>query len=313
MHYELMVRAAYYYYQREYTQTKIAEMLGISRLTLGRILKEARDTGVVKIEISDPRNMTHLLDTESRLCDRFSLANAIVVDPITQSDEDRLWHIAGAASQYISRTIRSGMKISISWGKTISIMVDRLPNDKSIRDIEVSTVLGGANTTDTYVQPGMLAGAFISRYSGKGHVINAPFICQSEEVGISMKNEPGVKSVMEKCLDADLAIIGIGETPSFSPDYWARGSYSDETMEQIIASGAVGDICGSYIDASGRPCCPEINRRLVAIAPEDLKKIRNVVAIAGGDNKTESIRAALRGGYVSTLITDYFTAEEILQ
>ena len=313
VHYELMIRAAYYYYQREYTQTKIAEMLGVSRLTLGRILKEARETGVVKIQISDPRNLTSLLELESGLCDRFGLENAIVSDPIGRSSDDINRTIASSAAQYVSRTIRSGMKLSLSWGRTLDIMVDMLQPDRTIKDLEISALIGGANTTDTYVQSGMLASRFLSGYSGKGYVINAPFICQSEEVGLSMRNEPGVRDVLEKGAASDIAIIGIGERPSFDNKYWARKNYDNETLKAIIRSGAVGDICGCYIDEDGNPCCPEINRRLVGISIDGLKKHRYVVAVAGGEGKVDSIKAALKRGFIKLLITDCRTAEEILK
>ena len=312
MHYELMVRAAYYYYECEYTQTKIAEMLGISRLTLGRILKEAKDTGVVKIEITDSRNLTSMIELESGLCRRFNLRSAIVADCLSDSGRDRSRAIAAAAAGYIARSMRSGMKVSIGWGRTMNMMVDGLTSDRAVKDIEVMTLMGGGGTTDTTIQPGMLAGNFLHRYSGNGYVINAPFFCSSADVCAQLREEASVKDIIARCFESDMALVGIGEQPSFDESYWARYSYGDETLQKIIDAGAVGDICGNYFDVDGRPCCPEINRRLVGVTLPDVQKLSHVVALAGGDDKIAAVRAALNGGYVNVLITDRYTAKAVL-
>jgi DNA-binding transcriptional regulator LsrR (DeoR family) len=44
-----------------------------------------------------------------------------------------------------------------------------------------------------------------------------------------------------------------------------------------------------------------------------LKTVPQVVAIAGGKEKTQAILGALRGGYINLLITDTVTAREILK
>lgn len=205
------------------------------------------------------------------------------------------------------------MKLSITWGSTIKLLVDRLPADRSIQDLEVMTLIGGAGTTVTAVQPEMLAGRILSKYKGRGRTIDAPFFCQSEEVCRFFKDEPAIREVLQGSLASDLTLVGIGEPPSMDAGYWARSCYSDEMLREIIRSGAVGDICGHYIDAAGRPCCDSVNRRLVAADIEDLKRHKCVVAAAGGPLKHTSVRAALRGGYVDVLITDRATAEAILE
>lgn len=311
-HYELMVKAAYYYYEKGLTQTLIAEKLGVSRLTLGRLLKEARNTGVVKIDIVDSRNLKSLLDYEDQLCKSYGLQHAVVTSSVDEMSEGIDQQIAYAAAQYIARTVRSGMKLSIGWGKTLKLLVDHLPTDRSVKDLEVTTLVGGAGTTISSVQPEILARRILKKYSGKGFVVNAPFLCQSPEVCGLFKSEAKVREVLDRNAASDLTLIGIGEKPSLKDSYWARSSYDDEALNRILADGAVGDICGSYIDAYGTPCCPYVDNRLVAVNIEDFKSHRRVIAAAGGPNKHEAIRAALLGGYVDVLVTDQYTAKKLL-
>jgi len=311
VHEELMVKASYYYYEKDMTQTEIAQLLGVSRLTLGRLLKEARNNGIVRIEIANPRNLRNLLELEDRLSKNYGLTASVIADYIPGSRQDRSEKVAIEASKFVSRTIRSGMKISLAWGKTLSLMVEALPTDKSISDLEVMTLMGGAGTTETYIQPERLAADLLTKYGGSGYVINAPFFCNSPEVCQSLKAERTVSEVLRRSAASDLTFVGIGEKPNLQFNYWARHMYDQATMKSIIDSGAVGDICGTYIDADGVPCCPEISDRLVNINIEELKSHKQVIAVAAGLNKLESIYAAIRGGYIDVLITDKETAEEL--
>ena len=313
VHEELMVKAAYYYYEKDMTQTEIAQLLGVSRLTLGRLLKEARSSGIVRIEIANPRNLRHRLELEDRLCKNYGLSASVVADYVPGSRQDRAEKVAVEASKFFSRTVKSGMKISLAWGKTLSLMVDALPIDKSITSLDVMTLMGGAGTTETYIQPERLAADLLSKYSGSGYVINAPFFCSSPEVCKGLKEERTVSEVLRRSADSDLTFVGIGEKPNLQFNYWARHMYDQATMKRIIDSGAVGDICGTYINADGVPCCPDISARLVNIDIETLKAHKKVIAVAAGPNKLESIYAAISGGYIDVLITDTETAEELFR
>lgn len=312
VHEELMVKVSYYYYEKEMTQTEIAQLLGISRLTIGRLLKEARNNGIFRIEIANPRNLRYMLELEDKLCRNYGLKAAVVADYVS-GRQDRSEKVALEASKYFYRNIRSGMKISLAWGKTLSIMVDDLPIDKSITGLEVMTLMGGGGTTKTYIQPERLAADLLTKYSGSGYVINAPFFCNSPEVCKSFKEEPTVSEVLRRSASSDLTFVGIGEKPNQQFNYWARNMYDQATMQKIIDSGAVGDICGTYINAEGVPCCPDISERLVNIDIETLKSHKQVIAVAAGMHKLESIYAVIRGGYIDVLITDSDVAEALCQ
>ena len=76
----LTVRAAELYYDENKTQDEIGALLGISRWKAGRLLTQARESGIVRIEIVHPR--ARRLGLERDLCARFGLADAVIVpDP----------------------------------------------------------------------------------------------------------------------------------------------------------------------------------------------------------------------------------------
>ena len=69
--YYLKLKALNYLYVKGCTQVETARLLNISRVTLGKLLDEARAEGMLKIEIVDVRNVSALLETEEALKSRF--------------------------------------------------------------------------------------------------------------------------------------------------------------------------------------------------------------------------------------------------
>lgn len=52
---EKLVRIAQLYYQEEKTQSEIAKIYGVSRPLVSRMLREAKELGIVEIRIRPPR------------------------------------------------------------------------------------------------------------------------------------------------------------------------------------------------------------------------------------------------------------------
>ncbi|MEE9572044.1 MAG: helix-turn-helix domain-containing protein, partial [Candidatus Neomarinimicrobiota bacterium] len=73
----VLVEAAKLYYDHQLSQLEISKKLGVSRPTVSRLLQQARNTGIVKIEITDPSDVGTQL--ESALVDKFDLKKVIVV------------------------------------------------------------------------------------------------------------------------------------------------------------------------------------------------------------------------------------------
>lgn len=310
--YYLKLKAAYYYYEKDYTQSEIAEMLNVSRITLGKLLKEAREERIVKIEIVDHRNVKHLLELEATLKDRFGLTDIKVVDCVENERREVTHKIAVAAAKYVEHILRSGVKVGVAWGRTLEQMVSNLNENRTTSDIEVVTLMGGAGTARSSSQPNIIAQRLIQKFGGSGYIINAPYICQTEELCEAIKAEPHIHDVIERTKQADITLVGIGEKPSHSPDYDANYGYGSETIDEILAAGAVGDICARYYDINGKPCNTSVCRRVVSIELEDLKQHSRVIAIGGGPQKHQSVLGALRSGYLDVLITDKFTAQAVV-
>jgi DNA-binding transcriptional regulator LsrR (DeoR family) len=77
-------------------------------------------------------------------------------------------------------------------------------------------------------------------------------------------------------------------------------------------AGAVGDVFSYFVDAAGEVVKTEIYDRMIAIGIEDLKHIPTRIGVATGAVKARAVVAAVRGGFVNTLILDSWLAASVL-
>jgi deoxyribonucleoside regulator len=76
----------------------------------------------------------------------------------------------------------------------------------------------------------------------------------------------------------------------------------------LVDKGAVGDVVGRYIDATGRIVDPELDQRTIGIDHDQLRKATRAIAVIAGPNKHAIARAVVTSGLCTTLVTDEDTA-----
>ena len=76
--------------------------------------------------------------------------------------------------------------------------------------------------------------------------------------------------------------------------------------------GVLAEFLGHLVHDRGQLSRFVLNQRIVAVRPEEVRRCGRVIAVAAGEEKVEPIRAVLRSGYVTTLVTDEETATAVL-
>ena len=92
-----------------------------------------------------------------------------------------------------------------------------------------------------------------------------------------------------------------------------NGILSKTDFTVLSMQGAVGDILSHFIDRDGNPVGSDVEQRLMSTPLEDLRKMENVIGVAGGERKVDAILAVLRGKYLDALVTDETTAAALLE
>ena len=104
----LMFKIAWYYYIEGLTQQKIAELVGISRMRVIKLLEKAHQAGIVQIKIRED-NVARI-QSEKHLIEKYGLSDAYVV-PTNPNYSETNETIAKAAAMYISDRIEDNTYI----------------------------------------------------------------------------------------------------------------------------------------------------------------------------------------------------------
>ena len=89
-------------------------------------------------------------------------------------------------------------------------------------------------------------------------------------------------------------------------------TFPDDWRRQVLAAGVCADICTTILDKCGRVVPSPREQFSLSMGDEQVRKVPEVVAIAGGQEKYAAIAATLIGKWVTTLITDAGTARYLL-
>jgi DNA-binding transcriptional regulator LsrR (DeoR family) len=107
--------------------------------------------------------------------------------------------------------------------------------------------------------------------------------------------------------------VGIGAMKTNPVLHKDGAEISAELYDEVINSKAVGDIALQFYDINGNAIDSELRNLLIGITPEEIKQVDTVVGIAGGAEKLNAIRGALKSNLINVLITDNLTAAQLIE
>jgi DNA-binding transcriptional regulator LsrR (DeoR family) len=120
-------------------------------------------------------------------------------------------------------------------------------------------------------------------------------------------------------LDSGSSIKNTLGSRTIARPIWARGqstvadAISETEFAQHERLGTCAELCGIQLDSEGNVLTTALSERIVGIGPEQLRAVPEIVAIAYGTPKAGAVRAAVRGGFVTSLITHGSLARELLE
>ncbi|MGD8245151.1 MAG: sugar-binding transcriptional regulator [Anaerolineae bacterium] len=304
---ELLTRVARLYYEEDLTQAEIAARTHVSRSTVSRLLDEARAKGIVEIIVHYPWDrVCHL---EQALRQRFGLTEVIVLARDDLTYDDMLRGLGVLAARYLQEVLEDGMTLGIARGTAVDSTVRAL-KPMTARSVTVVQMIGAADADDSRTDSPQVAQALARKYGGRYRHLHAPLFVDSTSVRDALLRESSIRDTLLLTAEADFALVGIG-APQVSP--LLTEYLNAEELAQLTAEGAVGDICARQYDIQGQVLDTELNHRVVGIDLETLHRVGQVIGVAGGIAKAESILGALRGEHVDVLVTDQEAACEVLR
>ncbi|SFC85740.1 bifunctional sugar-binding transcriptional regulator/dihydroxyacetone kinase subunit DhaK [Tropicimonas isoalkanivorans] len=299
--------ASWLYYEEGLTQSEIADQMGASRPTVNAYLADARARGIVNISISGDklRSVTIARAIEAH----FGIGDCLIV-PAEGGQRSLIDRLGAAAAQSLPDLLHSGDTVAITWGRTMLALANAV-RDCHLSDVIVVQATGGTTAAITYT-PEACATRLAESLGARFVPISAPAIVSSPEARKILLREPVIAEQMQNLERVTCILFGIS---SLRPNSTVHSSgFFDSSLQRHGAYGtAVGSLAGRFIDDQGAGLSGPLADRTMGIDLDQLRSVPTRVLVAGGFDKVPPILAALRGGYVTTLITDSATGEGILR
>jgi len=307
----LLVKVSKMYYEEGLSQDDIISRLNLSRSKVSRLLQQARDEGIVQITVVTPEHS--FSDLENRLEKAYGLREVLVVETHAgDSQESIIRELGIAAAGFLERSISTATVIGISWGSTLHGMVAALHSNR-LSKTKVVQIIGGLGQPEAEVHATDLCHRLARSLGSQLTLLPAPGIVATAKARDVLLNDLYVQRAVEMFSHLDVVFVGIGAPTVDSLLLRDSSILSPREMDLLLKKGAVGDIALRFFDAQGIPIQSEIDKRVIGITLEQLKRANRVVGVAGGAGKFEAILGALRGDLINVLITDSINAEKLLQ
>jgi DNA-binding transcriptional regulator LsrR (DeoR family) len=301
----LRQRAAWMYFVEEMTQSAIAETLGVGRVTVVRMLAEAKALGEVRIALS--RGDAELGGLEALVCKLHGLSEAIVA-PLSSDSADPTAPIGAALGAHVSALLRNDMKIGFGWGRTLNSSLEYL-SERSLKSLSVVSLVGGV-THFVHDNPAEFPSAFARAFNADCYLIPAPALVDSPATKAALIERCGLKSVYNFAQHLDAVVVSVGSLGSEAAI--ARFALIGEAdRETLSESGGVGEMLCNVFDREGKILDHPLNQRVMSVPLEAVRAAPVRLLAAGGLHKLAAIAGAIKLLRPTTLVTDAATARRL--
>lgn len=270
------------FYLEDASKTELADEFSISRFRVARLLQQAREQGVVSIEIHDrdePRD-----DLSVELAHHLGLDECVVVKAGDTGDDNRR-RLARAAAPRIARTIRDGDVLGLTWGRTLVAIGEELPPLPPCTVIQLTGTVGN----DLRQSPVEVTRRISGRSSVEAVAVFAPLFAASESAADTFRSDPSIEAALSRYGQLALAVVAVG---SWDPPITQLGPLlRDEERAELEREGVVAEIAGIFFRADGSVIDTSVNRRRISVTVDDLRRAPRVMAVAGSAEKARPDRS----------------------
>jgi DNA-binding transcriptional regulator LsrR (DeoR family) len=300
-------RAGWLYYVAGNTQDEVAQKLGVSRQSAQRLVAMAVSERLIKVRLDHP--IAHCMELAARLTQAFGLKLCEVVPSDPTSTSSSLG-IAEACAADMEQRLKSlhPIVVAIGSGRSLRAAVDQLlplecPQHKIVSLVGNIAADGTASFYDVIVR-------FADAVQAPHYPMPLPVIASTSHEREVFFDQASVRHIVSLATSADVTYVGVGDLGE-NPPLLQDGFINRKELQALNKAGAVGEIVGWAFDAEGKLIEGLTNDR-VASVKLDVPAQRLVIGVCMGEATVKALGAALKGKWLSGLITDERTAERLL-
>jgi len=305
---ELMTRVASLYYLDDITQHEIAQQLGLSRPKVGRLLKRAREVGIVEIRVNTHPALS--IQLEHQFKEQFGLQQVLLASTQNDPTIQRL-QVARVVASFLERSLQDKQTVAVGMGRNTGAIPDGVDSINRRIACRFVSALGGSPQSSPPLNPNDICRRLAEAFGGEAKSLFAPAYAATPQMRDTLLSHDQISQTLDDASQADYALVGIGDARDDSAVVQME-CFSASEMQVLRKAGAVGDIFGSFFDIHGQPIADGVQNRVVGLSLHDLRQIPCVIAIASESDKAHAILGALRTGVVNVLATNTENARAIL-
>ena len=305
----LLAKIATLYYKGQLSQAEVAQRLGLSRQMVGRLIQQAHDTGVVRIEIHSP--LARETELEGALEETFKLVEAVVVSPAANTDDALRAAIGEGAAEFLQRRLKPDDILGVVSGSTSLNEVAAHLKPTHVQGLTVVGLNGSMPRSPSATHAESIVHRFAKALGGRPVILPAPSFVDSATIKKTLLSDSNIAGVLKLADKANIALFGIGVVSKQSSQY-QQGLVAYDLLRKVQSQGGVGEASGYAYDITGKLCSADISARTIALELTRMRSKAISAAVAGGAHKLDAIWGALQGQYCNVLITDDETARALL-
>src|SRR6266545_4716081 len=257
----------------------------MTRFKVARLLEVARTSGMVRITVVRAGSLE--LDLSEELRERFGLRHAVVVNTTRGNDAQTRDQVGEVAAELLSEITTADDVLGIGWARVVLAMAAKL---RGLRADRIVQLTGALTRPDVEASSVEVVRSVAQRARAESSVFYAPMIVSDVETAQGLLRQEQVADAVAR-FDA----LSLAER-----DLMRRG-------------GVHADLSGVLLDAHGDAVETPLSGRIIAITASQLRRIPEVIGIAYGVHKVSAAHAAIRGGYLHTLVTHTDFAQQLLR
>lgn len=286
------------YYLEDASKVALAREFDLSRFQVARILKEARDRGLVRIQIAAEGYIDAELSEQLRT--ELGLRRAIAVGAIPDSTTRTVIHHLGRAlADLLAEVVAEGTVLGLAWSRVEASMVKQLDRLERCTVVQLAGHLSAADDTSGSVEAVRQA-AEIS--GGAAYPIYAPMVVPDAATASGLLRSHDIATALAHADLMDTAVVSIGAWGSAHSRVYCQVSEAEQRRARQL--GVCGEISGRLYTADGTPVPELLGDRVVAMTLAQLAACDDVIATGWGAETAPAVRAAVEAGWVSTLLVD---------
>lgn len=312
----LIYKVCSLYYEDDMRQQEVSDYLGISRATVSRMLQKGKESGIVRVEVINPVQISYN-KLEKALERKYGLKEVIVVESSAlDTKTESVSRMYERAALYLSQFFKDGDWIGVTMGHTLHNIVKTnraFEKDKKLMFVPIVGGIGQSTIDKVDVQSNRIAQEFSRKFGGTYTQFLSPAVFSEQKAMEYFLKEKSISYIFDDFQKLDTLIMGIGIPQRVESTLVRAGYITGENLEKFARDGMAGDIALHFFDEDGATeKFRAFNDRVAGMPLEMMKKVRNRIGIAGGENRAEAIRGAIKGGFINMLITNIDAAEKLL-